>query len=354
VSIVIIGGGAIGLLLAGRLAQSAQHVALLARPATVQALHDGQIILERRATVRQLAVPPLASEPADLPAAYQQPDLAILCVKSYDTAAALPQLHALKPWQILTLQNGLGNEERLVQEFGAEHIISGAITSSVWQEAPGAIRLTKEGGIGIADIGETPRLRIWGAVLAKAGFRVREYADYRALKWSKALLNMLANATPAILDMPVTAVYTNPHLIALERAAFLEALAVMQQLGLRPQNLPSYPTRLLALAMRYMPEPALSGLLRRLVAGGRGGKLPSLHADLRRGRAASEGAFLYGEIACRASAAGVAAPVNTALWQTLHAIASGAQPWDAFRGQPERLIAAVQQRRAALAREHTP
>lgn len=352
-SIVIIGGGAIGLLLAGRLAQSAQHVALLARPTTVQALRSGQIVLERRAAVQQLAVPPLASEPADLPAAYQQPDLAIVCVKSYDTAAALPHLQALKPWQVLTLQNGLGNEERLIEAFGPQHVISGAITSSVWLEAPGAIRLTKEGGIGLADVGEVPRLRIWGAVLAKAGFRVREYADYRALKWSKVLLNMLANATPAILDMPVPAVYANPHLIALERAAFLEALAVMRQLRLRPQNLPAYPTRLLALAMRYMPERSLYGLLRRLVAGGRGGKLPSLHADLRRGRAESEGAFLYGEIACRASAAGVAAPVNTALWQTLHAIASGAQPWDAFRGQPERLLAAVQQSRAAAAKEQT-
>jgi 2-dehydropantoate 2-reductase len=333
--------------------QSEQHVALLARPATVQALRDGQIILERRAAVQQLAVPWLASEPADLPAAYQRPDLAILCVKSYDTAATLPQLRACKPWQILTLQNGLGNEEQLIDEFGAQHVISGAITSSVWLEAPGAIRLTKEGGIGLADIGETSRLRIWGAVLAKAGFRVREYADYRALKWSKALLNMLANATPAILDMPVAAVYANPHLIAVERAAFLEALSVMRRLGVRPQNLPAYPTRLLALAMRYMPERSLYGLLRRLVAGGRGGKLPSLHADLRRGRAASEGAFLYGEIARRASEAGVAAPVNAALWQMLHAIASGTQPWDDFRGQPERLLAAVQQSRGAAAKEYT-
>jgi hypothetical protein len=39
------------------------------------------------------------------------------------------------------------------------------------------------------------------------------------------------------------------------------------------------------------------------------------------------------------------------LWQTLHAIASGAQPWDAFRGQPERLLAAVQQSRVAAAKE---
>jgi 2-dehydropantoate 2-reductase len=89
------------------------------------------------------------------------------------------------------------------------------------------------------------------------------------------------------------------------------------------------------------------------VAGGRGGKLPSLHADLRRGRTTSEGAFLYGEIACRAHEVGRAAPVNAALWETLHAIASGAQPWDDFRGQPERLLAAVQQHRAAAAREHT-
>jgi 2-dehydropantoate 2-reductase len=338
VSIVVVGGGAIGLLVAGRLAQSSQRVALLARANLVEALKSQPLQLTQQNRMVSIASPPVATEPDALPADYQQPDLAILCVKSYDTASALPMLDALRPWQILTLQNGIGNEDVLAAHFDAEHVLSGVITSSVEIEAPGSIRVTKAGGIGLASVGKMHRVRVWGAVLGRAGFKAREFRDYRAMKWSKALLNMLANAIPAILDMSVEDVYANPHLVALERRAFLEALAVMRQRGIRPVNVPSYPVVSLAAAMRMLPPPVLVPLLRRMVAGGRGGKLPSLHADLRRGRQASEGEYLYGAIAQAARESGLAAPVNSALWEALRGIASGEIAWDSYRRQPERLL----------------
>jgi 2-dehydropantoate 2-reductase len=341
VSIVVIGGGAIGLLLAGRLAQSSQHVALLARANLVETLRTQPLQLTQNNHAASIEPPPVATEPAALPADYQQPDLAILCVKGYDTDSVLPILHDLRPWQILTLQNGIGHEETLAAHFDAEHVLSGAITSSVEVEAPGRIRVTKAGGIGLASVGQVHRTRVWSAVLVNAGFQVREFRDYRALKWSKALLNMLANATPAILDMPVEDVYANRHLIGLERRAFLEALAVMRQRGIRPINLPAYPVVPLALAMRTLQPSVLVPLLRRMVAGGRGGKLPSLHADLRRGRQASEGEYLYGAVAQAARESGLAAPVNGALWHVLRGIASGEIAWDSYRRQPERLLEAA-------------
>lgn len=341
-TIVVVGGGAIGLLVAGRLMSSAQQVALLARPDIVETLRAQPITLAQRNQVRSVPAPVVAAEPAELPPDYLQPDLAVLCVKSYDTESALATLTSLDPWQILTLQNGIGNEETLVRQFGPAHLLSGAITSSVQIEAPGHIRVTKEGGIGLASVGDRQRNRLWGAVLGKAGFRVREYPDYRALKWSKALLNMLGNATPAILDMPIDAVYADSRLIALEQRAFLEALMVMRHLGLRPVNLPAYPVALLAQGMRTFPPAVMFPLLRRLIAGGRGGKLPSLHIDLRRGRPTSEGAYLYGAVARTARDHGLAAPVNDTLWHALQSIASGTTAWDSFRQQPEKLLALVE------------
>jgi 2-dehydropantoate 2-reductase len=153
---------------------------------------------------------------------------------------------------------------------------------------------------------------------------------------------MLANATPAILDMPVEAIYADPRLVRLERRAFLEALAVMQQRGLQPVNLPGYPVVLLARAMRWLPERMLFALLGRRVQRGRGGKLPSLHAELRRGRGITEGDQLYGGIAQAAHETRIAAPVNTVLAHTLRGIASGELAWDTFRQQPERLLEQVE------------
>jgi 2-dehydropantoate 2-reductase len=342
-TIVVVGGGAIGLLVAGRLAQSPQHVALLDRAPVADTLRSHSIRISRGEETDIIETPPVAGEPAALPEAYHAPDLAIVCVKGYDTAAALDTLEALRPQQVLTLQNGIGHEETLTERLGAGRVLAGAVTSSVEVEAPGHIRITRVGGIGLAAVGNTPGMVMWGAVLGKAGFIIHKYHDYRALKWSKALLNMLGNATPAILDMPIAAVYANRHLAALERQAFLEALTVMQRRGIAAVNLPSYPVKRLAMAMHRLPSLLLFPLLRRVIAGGRGGKRPSLHIDLQRGRTASEGAFLYGAVAHAAREEGLTAPVNTALWQVLHGIASCAIAWDTFRQQPDRLLDVVRQ-----------
>ena len=113
----------------------------------------------------------------------------------------------------------------------------------------------KRGGIGLAALAPEGRAATARALAAlrSAGYDAREYGDYRALKWSKALLNMLGNATAAILDMTVEHVYADARLVALERRGFLETLAVMDALGIAPVSLPRYPVRLLAAAMRHMP-----------------------------------------------------------------------------------------------------
>ena len=342
---VVIGGGAIGLLVAGKLA-AGREVALIARPAaaTSSARYGLRIAQEGGVT----ATPPIpaAADVAALPASFRRPDLAILCVKSYDTAGALPALHALQPAHTLTLQNGIGNEESLAAALGATRVLSGAITSSVTTrpaaDGPTEVDVAKWGGVGVApmDAASGPAAERAAALLAAAGFAVRSYADHRALKWSKALLNMLGNATAAILDMPVEAVYADDRLVALERRAFGEALAVMRRLGIRPLNLPRYPAALLAAAMR-LPRALLFPLLRRAIAGGRGGKDPSLLLELRRGNPRSEIDVLNGAVARAAERAGVAAPVNAALWRTLHAIATGAEPWEHFRHKPDALLSAV-------------
>ena len=94
------------MLVAGRLAQSSETTVLLARPAVAAAIAQGQLrILQDGATqvVENLTV---ITNPAALDPGDRDPELAILCVKGYDTVGALPALEALRPRAILTLQNG--------------------------------------------------------------------------------------------------------------------------------------------------------------------------------------------------------------------------------------------------------
>jgi 2-dehydropantoate 2-reductase len=115
----------------------------------------------------------------------------------------------------------------------------------------------------------------------------------------------------------------------------------MKRLGITPVNLPRYPAAQLALAMQRMPAPLLDPLLRHLIAGGRGGKSPSLLLDLAHGNRRSEGEFLYGAVARAAEQAGLDAPINRALWETLRSLAAGEVPWSEYRRQPERLLAVI-------------
>ena len=342
-AIVVVGAGAIGLLVAGQLADSGQPTILLARPAVAATIEQQRLRVMQDGVLHVAETLVTITDPAALGRQDHPPERAILCVKAYDTAGALPTLAALNPRAVLTLQNGIGNEEILADCFGAGRVIGGAITSSVEMAAPGRVEVAKRGGIGVAAMAPEARPATVRALeaLRGAGYDAREYGDYRALKWSKALLNMLGNATAAILDMPVERIYADARLIELERRGFLEALAVMGRLGIAPVSLPRYPVRLLAAAMRHMPAALLNPVLRRKIAGGRGGKPPSLQLALAQGNPRSEGEFLYGAVARAGAAAGVETPVNRVLWDTLQAIASGAVAWDTYRGKPEQLLQAV-------------
>jgi 2-dehydropantoate 2-reductase len=342
VAIVVVGAGAIGLLVAGQLADSGQPTILLARPAVAAAIERQRLRVLQDGLLHVAESLTTITDPAAL-REQEPPELAILCVKAYDTAGALPALQALNAQTILTLQNGIGSEEILADCFGTGRVISGVITSSVEIASPGRIEVVKRGGIGLAALAPEAQAATTRALAAMrgAGYDALEFADYRALKWSKALLNMLGNATAAILDMTVEQVYSDARLVALERRGFLETLAVMDALDIAPVSLPRYPVRLLAGAMRHMPAILLNPVLRRKIAGGRGGKPPSLQLGLAQGNPRSEGEFLYGAVARAGAAAGVDTPINRALWETLHAIASGAVAWDVYRGKPERLIEAI-------------
>ncbi len=163
------------------------------------------------------------------------------------------------------------------------------------------------------------------------------------MKWSKLLANLVGNATSALLDLDPADVYADPRLFAVERRQLCEALAVMGALGLRPVALPGADTRLLALAVRLPPAVARP-LLRRVVAGGRGGKSPSLRLTLRgpdRRARATEAAWLNGAVAEEGARLGLPVPVNAALARLVGETAASAGPGPSPRLDRKALLAAV-------------
>ena len=161
-----------------------------------------------------------------------------------------------------------------------------------------------------------------------------------------ALLNLIGNASAAILDMSTVEVFADPRLFELEVEMLRETVLVMRTLGLRPVRLPGYPVPWLAWGVRWAPFFVLRPIMRKLVSGGRGSKPPSLLLELRRGRHRSEVAELNGAVVRAGAQVGQSTPVNRALYETLSRLTDEQIQWDSVRRQPEVLLAvAVEMKR---------
>ena len=333
------GAGAIGMLMGYRLEQAGHKVTLVGRTAAAQAAaENGVIVYDHTGEHRLKATVVLAVDQIA-----HRPDIIILTVKAFDTGPATSQIAPLANADIpiLLIQNGVGGEAAGLEALPSGRWF-GAVTTLVAERlGPAQVRQSKrEASLVIAPLANVDSIGEMVDLFQNAGFdEVRSCRSYDAMKWSKLLLNVLGNAVPAIVDMSPGQTITDCHLFTIERAAYLEALAVMRASSIHPMPLPGYPVPLLAWAMRRLPAATLRTLLSRLIVGGRGGKKPSLCMDLAGRRAKSEVQFLNGAVVRQGEKVGIATPVNRSLTDTLLSIAGGEEPWERYQGNPQALMA---------------
>jgi 2-dehydropantoate 2-reductase len=323
------------------LAASGHSVTLLGRAKLVQTVKNNGLHLRWPDGSAQTLHPDAVENLNDLPR-LAEVELVLFTVKSFDTAeAARAFAGKLSPGaRVMSLQNGVGNEEVLVEILPQQGIVAGSITLPVEVPQLGTIVVSKDkGGIGVAPVSAGVEVADIAQALQEAGFTVAEYSDYRSLKWSKLLMNIISNAASAILDMPPGEATAHSCVFNLELAAMRETIAVMRAQGLEVVALPSYPLPSLAKALRWLPNFALRPILRPILIGGRGDKLPSLQLELRKGRNQSEVTVLNQAVANAARKGGVVAPVNKKMSEILQGIVAGEIPWKTYRGKPEMLCA---------------
>lgn len=351
--VLVIGAGAIGGYVGAKLALDGHAVTFVGRQPLADAAASGLHLIEpgRQLIVKDCRV---ATSIRAAMAGADRFDLALFTVKTYDTCTAIDELrpHAERVDRCLSLQNGVSSEELLGEALGRDKIIAGTILNPVSTPAPGAVMLEKRrGGIGIASLrvsapanqptdppADEPTLQ-HSNQLCHAGFTVRTYADYRAMKWSKLLLNLIANASCAILDLNSMQAFADPRVFAIEIAALRETIRVARAGGIRFVDLPGYPVTLLAAALRFMPLWLLQPVLRPMVSGGRGQKMPSLWMDLSGGKDKSEIDDLNGAVVRAGAQLRIATPANAVLTDTLNDVLSGRTARVEWRHRADRLWA---------------
>jgi len=336
---LVIGGGAIGTLAATALGSAGWEIVALARPATALALsQDGYRLTSSKGD--QAVQPALVT--GDWGSALgTRPDLLVVAVKSYDTAALLaeirPALGAERP-AVLCLQNGVDNEAALAKVLGAEAVIAGTVTTAVGLRGPGWAEVERDRGVGIAS--GHALSKALAEAFTTASHRTQLFGSPGSMKWSKLLTNLIGNATSALLDWPVARIYSRADLYAIERRMLRETLAVMRALGLPVVDLPGVRVRLIPLVLA-LPAGLGRPLLGRAAGGGRGGKMPSFHVDVFAGRPLTEVAWLNGAVARHAARVKLQAPVNAALTAALNAATAGQSFALAFRDDPQVLMAYI-------------
>lgn len=268
-------------------------------------------------------------------------DLAIVAVKSYDTDGAIETLRRglqnPSSTPILCPQNGVGNEEKLAGAFGPDPIVACALTIPVELDRNGRGRATHDGGIAFAPVGKEAHNWIL-ATFGGAGLRTRAVEDYRSLKWSKLALNIVANASCAILNVLPERLVHFEDVFRLEIRGIREVHHVMAAQKIAAIDLPRYPLRALQ-AAAALPSPVACFLLGKSIAGARGPKPPSLLLDLRAGKNVTEVGVLNGAVADAGHRFGVPTPVNAVYSRVLADIAHMPALWAKYRERPDALVA---------------
>ena len=303
--IAVLGPGALGCLRAARLAEAGEEAVLLdhdaARAASVA---ETGVQVETSGRLSRVDVPIVAR-----PDGLSGVDLLLVTVKAYDTETAVGAWKGVLGGRavVLTLQNGLGNVEAILERTrggGASppaRVVAGATAEGATLRGPGhtvhagtgpTVLAAARGGREAAEEAAEPLLR--------AGLDVRVEDDPEAVIWSKLLVNVGVNALAGVLGLP------NGELGACEDARPVmdelvdEAVRVAERRGV-------------ALAPGDPAERA-RGVLRRTAS-----NVNSLLQDLRRGRRTEIDA-LNGRIVEAGHAAGVPTPVNRALWAMVRAL----------------------------------
>lgn len=206
--IQIIGAGALGGLFAFRLSRAGHRVQLLGRQGPLPKLRlEGEGEAE------------LVTEPLS-------PDLVVVAVKAYDTAAIAEQA-AAPGVPVLTLQNGLGNAERL-QAAGAPLLV-GSTTFGATRLGPGHVRA---GGDGLVRVGAWggggPSPQPWVQLLTEAGLTAEVADDVRGVLWQKVAVNCAINPIAALLGVTNGELLNRPSAVRLMGAVVEEVQQVAE------------------------------------------------------------------------------------------------------------------------------
>ena len=247
----VAGAGAVGGLIAARLAAAGESVSVLARGAHLRAIRDEGLLLEE-GEARMVAK--IVS--SDDPGALDRQDVLFVAFKAHslrDAAASLaplvgpdtlivPAMNGV-PWWFFHGYGGKLEGTRLdavdpkggiARALPPEQVLGAVVHLSSTMPVPGVIRRGKGNLllIGEPSGAESARLARVIELLRKAGFDARATPEIQREVWLKLWGNMNMNPISALTGSTADAILDDPLTVALVREMMNEAAAVGAALGI--------------------------------------------------------------------------------------------------------------------------
>ncbi|MHC1581828.1 MAG: ketopantoate reductase family protein [Candidatus Syntropharchaeia archaeon] len=227
--IMVMGAGALGSLFGGLLADSGYDVILVGRKKHVDAINKNGLRIS--GLTDKIIDVKASTTPVDA-------DLILFTVKSYDTEKAARELRIEKDTTVLSLQNGMGNEEKIASIIGEEHVLGGITSYGALFVEPGHIKHT-----GIADtfIGElngeiTQRAKKICEMFKDAGIKTEITDNIREKIWEKLVINVGINAPTSICRIKNGMLLEIPEMKWIMEKAVEEAVEVAKRMGIKITN----------------------------------------------------------------------------------------------------------------------
>lgn len=223
--IMMVGAGSVGGFFGARLAKSNLNVSFLLRPRTLAAVHEHGLTI-RSATGTFTVRPQTSSDPKELP----KPDLIILAVKAYDLDEVLAQIEPVlsENTVILTLQNGIDTEDRIIARLKRDCVVGGVAFIYSKIASPGVIDHYKKGAVSIGELmgHESERLLRIRDLFASADIPCQLSKDIRRSKWEKMCWNCVFNPITVLIDDKVSKALDHPEMMGVIRQIVGEVSAV--------------------------------------------------------------------------------------------------------------------------------
>jgi 2-dehydropantoate 2-reductase len=254
VRICVVGAGAIGGLLAARLALSGNTVSVLARGENLAAIaKDGITIVEPDGTRTLASGVRGAADPASL----GTHDLVLLAVKAHQLSAVAESIPALLEPDgiVLTLQNGipwwffkkfpgpfegrrimsLDPDGLLERTIPADRVLGSIVFPAAERDAPGVVRLVEGDRFPVGELdGEvSTRAAAVAGLLSGAGFTSKVVKDVRTQLWIKAWGNLAFNPISALTGATLREICSIPASRGLAARMMRESAEIAERLGLR-------------------------------------------------------------------------------------------------------------------------